>query len=68
MSRTHSRWKTLKEVIPEKDKTPREIKINNERITSAQDIANEYTKHLDDKIEKERKVMNIVRHFELKEL
>merc|ERR1711954_349848 len=54
MSRTHSRWKTLKEVIPEKDKTPREIKVNNKVITSAEEIANEYTKFLDNKIEKIR--------------
>ena len=41
----------MKEIILEKDKTPSEIKYKNKLITSAKEIANEYTEYLDEKIE-----------------
>ena len=47
MAKANLRWRTMKEIIPEKDKTPTEIRHNNKIITSAKEIADEYSEYLD---------------------
>ena len=51
MSRVKSRWGCYKDIVPEEDATPKQVKFKGKLISSPKEIANAYAEFLDNKLE-----------------